>query len=278
MIDAHTQIDHQVSLEKVLPLMEKAGISRVILTARGKRDLSDIVQFARQHPDRITASIRLKGNNYSRNKPAFYKKLQKRIANPAFGAMAEALVWHEQKGKKAGRVALGMSSPQVLAAYNAASKAGWPFVVHIEFASAGKRRKMYMRSLEGFLRDRPDHPIVLIHMGQLDSKDVARLLAKHSHLYFMTSRSNPVKIQRSKQPWLDLFRGREIAPAWQKLMIAYSDRFILAFDNVWAEDWGAYYVQQARLWQKALRALPPNVAHAIGHRNAERLWQLPSAQ
>ncbi|MEE8559811.1 MAG: hypothetical protein V3S88_03775, partial [Alphaproteobacteria bacterium] len=35
IIDAHSQVDHRVDLERIIPLMDKGGISRVILAARG---------------------------------------------------------------------------------------------------------------------------------------------------------------------------------------------------------------------------------------------------
>ena len=56
----------------------------------------------------------------------------------------------------------------------------------------------------------------------------------------------------SKQPWIDLFDGgRSLAPRWKTLFVKYPDRFILNFDNVWADDWGDRYVSQAALWRKA---------------------------
>jgi hypothetical protein len=56
----------------------------------------------------------------------------------------------------------------------------------------------------------------------------------------------------------------------------HPDRFILAFDNVWPEFWGKFYLDQAALWRTALNKLPSNVAHALAHGNAERLWNLPT--
>jgi len=32
-----------------------------------------------------------------------------------------------------------------------------------------------------------------------------------------------------------------------------------------------------RLWKATLAALPSDVAHALAHRNAERLWRIPAA-
>lgn len=78
-----------------------------------------------------------------------------------------------------------------------------------------------------------------------------------------------------KTPWTGEFSGKNIAPKWRSRMEAYPRRFILAFDNVWPANWGTFYLKQAALWQKALAELPPDVAHAMAHGNAERLWKLP---
>ena len=94
------------------------------------------------------------------------------------------------------------------------------------------------------------------------------------HIHFMTSRSNSLSVKESKQPWVNMFKGNRLSPEWTKLMKEYPDRFVLAFDNVWPEDWSDFYLKQVRLWHTALSQLPENVAHAIAHENAERLWKL----
>jgi len=83
-------------------------------------------------------------------------------------------------------------------------------------------------------------------MGQLETKDAARLLAKHANLHFMTSHANPFITANSSQPWVD--------------------------------HWGDKYVGQAALWRKALAELPAEVASKVAHENAERLWKLPTAR
>ena len=61
-------------------------------------------------------------------------------------------------------------------------------------------------------------------------------------------------------------------------MIRHPDRFILGFDSVWAKVWRTFYIEQVRVWRQALRELPDDVAHAVAHKNAERLWNLPPAK
>ena len=220
--------------------------------------------------------MRLKGRDYEENQRKYHKRLQK-MRNGRFGGMAEALIWHAQKGKKAGQVEVAFSAPQVQAALKIAKEKGWPFVVHIEFAATGKNYAKYMNALESFLREHPGHPMALIHMGQLKSGEVARLIGAHQNVYFLASHSNPIVVKKSNQPWVNLFSGQKFKPDWMNLIKQHPDRFILAFDNVWAEHWGDFYVDQAKLWQKALHDLSSKAAHAVAHANAERLWHLAPA-
>jgi len=168
-------------------------------------------------------------------------------------------------------------APQVQKALKAALAKGWPFIIHIEFA-ATNAREVFMKKMEAMLEKNPEHPFALIHMGQLEAKDAAPLLAKHANLHFLTSHANPIKKAKSSQPWIDPFDGgQSLAPRWKALFTKYPDNFIFAVDNVWEDDWGDNYVKQAALWRKALAELPADVASKVAHGNAERLWKLPTA-
>ena len=65
-----------------------------------------------------------------------------------------------------------------------------------------------------------------------------------------------------------------LPPRRKDLFIAYPDRFILGFDNVWARHWRKIYVPQVLLWKKALGGLPEGAAQQISHGSAERLWNV----
>ena len=92
------------------------------------------------------------------------------------------------------------------------------------------------------------------------------------------SLANSVVVNRSSQPWTDMFdNGNELAPDWRALIIRHRARFVLGFDNVWSGHWGPLFTDQVTLWRNALNKLPHPVAHAIAHGNAERLWRLAPA-
>jgi len=278
LIDAHSQIDHFVDRSEIVPLMDKAGIRHVILSTRGKVKPEQITKFAANHPDRITASVRSKGGHYEANAKKWYKFMKKQLAMDGFGAMAEVIMWHAQKGDKAQEVVVPPDDKRVQLALRGAKDKGWPFIIHIEFA-ASLSAETFMKKMEAMLENHTDTPFALIHMGQLEAADAARLLARHPNIHFLVSHSNPITKAHSRQPWIDLFDGgRSLAPRWKTLFVKYPDRFILNFDNVWADDWGDRYVRQAALWRKALGELPADVASKVAHENTERLWKVPTAR
>jgi predicted TIM-barrel fold metal-dependent hydrolase len=275
-IDAHSQVGSEQVLQRVISLMDKAGVQRTILSGRRKLKSSDIANYAERYPSRIIASIRTKGGAYKKNNKGYYKALKREVASGRFGAIAELLMYHAPKGAKADKVVVYPNDERVQTALKHARKKGWPLVVHIEFASLPEEeRTKFMKMLRKMLDKYPKHPFAMIHMGQLDADDVRQLIESHDNVYFMTSHTNPIAIRKSNQPWTNMFKGEVLAPEWEELVVKYPDPFILAFDNVWPDQWGDFFLREAGYWRKAFAALPKEVAHAIAHGNAERLWNIP---
>ena len=275
-VDAHSQMAKGLSSDKIIPLMDKAGVRHTILSARNDRSPQDVADFAARHPDRITAAVRSKGRGFNLNKPNFQELINTQVSQPVFKAMAEAILYHAQKGRKAPEINVAIDSPQSRVLLDIALRKNWPYIAHYEFRAAKNRKETFLASFKKMARNHSGHPFVLIHMGQLYAADVGQLIADHRNVYFMMSHSNPVSIAKNPgQPWANLFSGKKLADNWKALMLEHPDRFILTFDNVWPQDWGKSYLKQAALWRKALSTLPLDVAHALAHGNAERLWRLP---
>lgn len=274
-IDAHSQVDSREVLNKIPGLMDQAGVKKTILCARRQLQSTDIADFAASNSDKIIPAIRTKGGAYSENRNGFYKKLDDDVQSGRFNGICELLLYHAAKGNKADEYIVYPSDKRVQAALKHAQKQKWPLVLHIEFAALeGKQRQRFMQELEELLKNNRKHPVALIHMGQLGSADVQRLIKAHKNIYFLTSHSNPASIAESDQPWTAMFSGNVLSPVWRELVIKYPERFILAFDNVWPEHWGDFYLAEANYWRTALEDLPAPVAKAVAHGNAERLWRL----
>ena len=135
-IDAHSQADEKVNdLSLIIRRMDAAGVYRTILSARAGRRPGEIVDLADRFPQRIVPSVRTKSSALNKNPAKWRNFIQAQVHNGRFGAMAEMLLYHARKGNKAPEVRVYPDDDRVSFALAAAVQRGWPFVVHIEFAS-----------------------------------------------------------------------------------------------------------------------------------------------
>jgi predicted TIM-barrel fold metal-dependent hydrolase len=259
--------------------MDHGGVYRTLLSNHLQRPPENIWEFAKQAPERIIPMLRTKGNQGGRNAAAKWRALRgAELSSGAYRGIAEMLIWHQGEPELGIReVQLTLDDELVRSGLDIAREHGWPFIVHIEFGSLeGEARDRYMRDLEALIDKTPQLPVAMIHMGQLPPDDVARLIGAHRNIYFIASHSNPIFSRMDKvKHWQNLFSRRGIAPQWQRLFLAHPDRFLFALDNVFGGNWlPGRYLGQMTLWWCALGQLPPSVAQAIAHGNAERLWKL----
>lgn len=77
------------------------------------------------------------------------------------------------------------------------------------FYGASDRAKR-MTELKSLVSQHPQQVFALIHMAQLDSKDVAGLIEALPNLVFLTSHANPLIVSGSRQPWSDMFARGEL--------------------------------------------------------------------
>jgi predicted TIM-barrel fold metal-dependent hydrolase len=271
VIDAHSQFDDRTPVAQVLEHAARAGVSQVLLSARGRVTPAQVIELASRHPGCVVASVRTKGR----------AELEEQ-RQPEFRAMSEIILVHAAKGRRAPEVNVLADAPHVEDAIRHAIARGWPVVLHYELrwlatARGSEARDKRMAELDALLARHPEQPFALIHMAQLDPGPAAALLETHRNVFFLTSHANPLAVQESRQPWTDMFSGEALAEPWQALVLRYPGRFVLALDNVWPEHWSERYAEQVALWRKALGKLPAEVAHAVAHGNAERLWKLAPA-
>jgi hypothetical protein len=283
IIDAHSQFDENAPVAQLIEYAARAGVTQILLSARGRVTTAQVLDLGSTHPACIVPSVRTKGRAFDENRPGYYTLLDEQFKEPAFRAMSEIILVHAPKGNRAPEVNVAANTPQVKEAIQRAIAKDWPVVLHYEFrwltrtygTSARARR---VAELESLLSQHPQQQFALIHMAQLDASDAGDLLAAHPNLVFLTSHANTLTVNESRQPWTNMFADRELASEWKALVLRHPDRFVLAIDNVWPEHWSEKYVQQVELWREALGKLPTEVAHAVAHSNAERLWKLAPAR
>jgi predicted TIM-barrel fold metal-dependent hydrolase len=275
IIDAHSQVDGKTDLASLIPLLDQAGVARVILSTRFEQPSSDVTELAQRHPERIIPAAKTKSKAFMKGHASFPDVFYRELKLYPYRAAAEVIMWHAaKKGVGAGKAAMEPDDPRVLTMIKIARQQGWPYIAHIEFAAMDWDKSGYMEKFETLLEDNRDIPVGLIHMGQLDLEDVVRLLPRHPNLFFITSHSNPVTTSSSKLPWTRMFMDDDLISEWRDLIINNPTRFVLAFDNVFSFHWEQKFMPQVKLWREVLAKFPGDVAHALAHGNAERLWDM----
>ncbi len=276
LIDVHSQVDESTDLNAIVALLDQAGVAKVMLSTRFNQPSSDILDLAAKFPDRIIPAAKTKTKAFMKGRGDWAGRFREELERHDYSAIAEIIMWHAaKKGVGAGKATMDPGDPRVTMMIEASRQKGIPFIAHVEFGAMGWDKSGYLENLETFLAANRDVPIGMIHMGQLDSEDAQRLLPKHPNLFFITSHCNPVAYSHNKQPWTRMIIGAEFAPEWRKLLLANPDRFVFAMDNVFSFHWKDMFLPQIEVWRKTLATVPDDVAHAVAHGNAERLWKLP---
>ena len=99
-----------------------------------------MLRLSKENSGRVTPAVRTKGKPYDTGSKKYYELLKKQIATKQYHAIAEVLLYHAKKGNKAPEVIVYPDDKRVQVALNYAIENGWPFVVHIEFASLQWRK------------------------------------------------------------------------------------------------------------------------------------------
>ena len=200
--------------------------------------------------------------------------------DPRYYGLAELLIYHAYKPKYQERERIiTFDDEKIKMAAEFAEKKKWPLILHIETAAAGNLGRIYIDQLEKFLDEHPKLPVIMIHIAELDSKEVMRLIQAHANIYFMTGHirllsTTAEKEENDSQPWTPMFLDGNLLDEWRALFISYPDRFIYASDAMIVQQWRNRFVNRLLIWQRTFQELPPEVAHKIAHKNAERLWHL----
>ena len=137
--------------------------------------------------------------------------------------------------------------------------------------------KENMAAFERLLDHNPRAKIIWAHAGsdQLLTRTVALqadLLEAHPNLY-MSLRIGP----GLPHPAIALTPAMTLKPLWVGLLRRYPDRFVLGSDSFHEGDGGRRRgpnVDQLSRYAEMLTQLPPELAEAVGHLNAERLFKL----
>lgn len=194
LIDAHSQIDGNIDIKKVVPMMDLGGVSQTILSARFKYSSSKVLAFAEKHPGRIVPAAKSKNSSCMKGWGDFPGVFLREVQQGRFQALAEVILWHGTKGNRAGRAWIEPDDDRVMPFIKAAREHKWPLILNIEFArkESGVDLEQMMAKFEGLLKNNRDLFVGLNNMDQLEAPEVNRLIEAHPNIFFITSHADPL--------------------------------------------------------------------------------------
>ncbi len=284
MISTHSQYDDDIEIDEVVRILKQARISKALLSTRLKRPTEEVLEAARHYPGLVVPLARTKVRDYLGGTPGWSAYLENIRASKGFQGMQELLLFHAAKINRRGEmlapeITVGAGEERVAQAIGVAGAKGWPVTLHHEFRylgnQGGPRKQKFFAEMEALLRKHQNQAFTLTHMALLEREEVEALIQAHPNVYFQLSMT--ANVYRAQPfPWTFLFvEGGELGelqPAWERLLEAHPDRFLLAFDGVFAWSWRRDIVPEAQEWRAALGRLDEKAARRIAHENAERLW------
>jgi len=75
IIDAHSQFDENAPVARLIEYAARAGVTQVLLSARGRVTTAQVLDLSSTHPTCIVPSVRTKGRAFDENRPGYYTLL-----------------------------------------------------------------------------------------------------------------------------------------------------------------------------------------------------------
>lgn len=224
----------------VLAVLDEAGVARALVSSTPNEGTLALYRAA---PERIVPLLRPYRSDADRGRwhrdGTLLEFLESQLRLGVYRGIGEFHLYGEQAGTPVtGRLlALARSRDLLLHAHTDAT------------------------TLDALYARAPDARILWAHAGVgADTATVGSRLDRHSTLWVELSLRDD-----------DVAPGGRLAAEWRALFVRHSDRFLLGTDTWAVHRWDTVRAthERARRW---LRTLPPAVAEAIAHRNAERLF------
>lgn len=285
IVDAHNQFGCDIKPEEIVRILENSYVDYTLLSTRnpcGAASLSDHFrskEVKERLPGRIGLIVATKYNDHWLMKKAYENM-------PSVG-YAEILIQHAPHNTKKlvfSGVDEKINSYEVSKKIKTVVESKSPLFLHIELNDFAHKKEQTLEDLKKLSKDIYPHPILLMHMGQIDIDNARDLLTNYSNIYFVTTRADTISFnrmqnrkmsgQKAQEGWINMFDGHKWKPEWKTLVEQHPKRFIFAIDSVHSNHWNQHH-RSVGFWKNALGQLDKNTATFVACENSKQLWRLP---
>jgi predicted TIM-barrel fold metal-dependent hydrolase len=277
-IDVHGHTVPGLTADKTINLMDKAGISHMVLMARGRND-AQTIEIYKQNPQRILPFVSTMYPGWHRQDRQVLSYAERQLGTGIFKGVGEVMLrYYGIYVKNEPAVNVPADSPFIKELSDIVEHHNAVMLVHMEPEADA------IRSLENLLGYNKKLKLIWTHCGTVARKklknighaDIGALMDRHPNLYTDIAGVQPMSVAPSggfRRPSITDSYGN-LYPRFKKLIERHSDRVLFGLDTPWKECWAEEPFKRWVEWaDKVVAQLEDTkAAELIMHKNAERLF------
>lgn len=280
-VDAHGHTVSGLTADKVISLMDKAGISHMVFMAMGWKNEPLTTEIYKQCPQRILPFVSAMYPAWHRQDERVLSYAEKQLRTGVFKGVGEVMLrYYGIPSKNEPEVNVPADSrfikklSDIVVSHNAV------MLVHMEPEPEA------IRSLENLLNYNKKLRLIWAHSGTVARErvktighfDIASLMDGHPNLYTDIAGVQPMSVAPIgglRRPPITDASGN-LFPRFKELLEKHSDRVLFGLDTPWIECWAEEPFKRWVEWaDKVVAQLEDTgAAERIMHKNAARLFNI----
>ena len=280
-IDAHGHTVSGLTPERVIALMDYAGISHMVLMARGRRNDALTTAIYRHSPQRILPFVSSMYPGWHRQDMRVLGRAERLLNTGIFKGVGEVMLrYYGIPSKNEPEINVPADSPFIKRLADIVVDHNAVMLVHMEPEPEA------IQSLENLLDYKKDLKLIWAHCGTvarieqwtIGHADIGNLMDRHPNLYTDIAGVQPMSLAPSggpRRPQITDDEGK-LYPEFKELLDKHSDRVLFGLDTPWIQCWDEEPFKQWVQWADKVVAQfeDGRVAERIMHKNAERLFNI----
>ncbi len=280
-IDTHGHTVTGLTPERVITLMDHAGISHMLLMARGRRNDALTTEIYRHNPQRILPFVSSMYPGWHRQDKRVLGRAERLLNSGIFKGVGEVMLrYYGIPSKNEPEINVPADSAFIKRLADIIVDHNAVMLVHMEPEPEA------VRSLENLLDYKKDLKLIWAHCGTvartqqwtLGHADIGQLMDRHPNLYTDIAGVQPMSLAPSaglRRPQITDDEGN-LFPEFRQLLEKHSDRVLFGLDTPWLQCWDEVPFKQWVQWaDKVVAQLDDSgAAERIMHKNAEKLFNI----
>ncbi len=279
-VDTHGHTVRGLTADRVISLMDMAGISHMVLMARGRNDALT-TEIYKQDPQRILPFVSSMYPGWHRQDWRVLSYAERQLSTGIFKGVGEVMLrYYGIPSKNEPVINVPADSPFIRKLSDIVEHYNAVMLVHMEPEAEA------IRSLENLLDYNKKLRLIWAHCGTvarvglktIGHADIGALMDRHPNLYTDIAGVQPVSVAPSgglrRPPITD--DGGNLLPRFKELLERHSDRVLFGLDTPWIDCWAEEPFKRWVEWADKVVAQfeDTGVAERIMHKNAERLFNI----